>query len=699
VLRPPSSLLPPSSWELGVDEIERYRAIFESFDSVRACGALGAMEAKQYFERSGLEGHDLSSIWKLSNVHQEGMLQLDEFVCAMHLSASRLQGIPLPTELPQELSASLREHAACIDSSRYILASDSAVPSGMTSPYVGYAGAGARAPSLPGSPVSQNRAEPLREHSGSPPSDPGIGVMIATASSTWPPSPSLVEEPSIERITPEAHSRFHAIFHKLDSQGAGVIGPAEAVPILEKSNLSREELSVIWRLSDVAGNNLLTEAQFVVAMHLAERRRHGSPLPLELPPELAELAAEPAVHSPSSSAFFSAAPQDAFGSVRGRSHDSPYSISSGQLEVYRRVFDAIDPQGQGTAGGLETLQVLQRANLPQAEYTQIGQLARLPHNVFHSDHQCLSFGEFACVMHLTSLRRDGATLPSDLPGELDALLTPMSPQLSPQASPHSSPQLAGHGDGFSGTLGGNIHDITESPWVLAPADIERYTTLFSENGDSESGLISAQQVKDLLMKSHLPEEDLHIIWDLSSVRRDNSGNMDLAEFVCAMHLTQGRRDGLVLPRELPGELVAALAALPGTSTPGSPIDSSLQNAVPEFQGDERRPPSSPWVVSSDEVDGYHDIFLRHGGVDMGLDEVRAVLERSGLPPHELEHVWRLVGLHEDGQPLSFSLFLCAMHLVSKRRMGAPLPSEMPAELTAAVACSEFPPMASAPAMF
>lgn len=61
--------------------------------------------AKSFFEKSGLSMNQLSDIWKLSDIDQDGCLSLDEFCIAMHLTVLKRNGIDVPKRLPASLYA------------------------------------------------------------------------------------------------------------------------------------------------------------------------------------------------------------------------------------------------------------------------------------------------------------------------------------------------------------------------------------------------------------------------------------------------------------------------------------------------------------------------------------------------------------------------------------------------------------------
>ena len=62
------------------------------------------------------------------------------------------------------------------------------------------------------------------------------------------------------------------------------------------------------------------------------------------------------------------------------------------------------------------------------------------------------------------------------------------------------------------------------------------------------------------------------------------------------------------------------------------------------------------------------------------DNCFSVLQKSGLPAHELDHIWRLVAQHGDNM-LSLEEFSLAMHLTNARvKAGITLPDTLPPAL-------------------
>ncbi|KAJ2041673.1 actin organization and endocytosis protein [Coemansia sp. RSA 922] len=88
-------------WAITPSERAQYESIFRRWDSGR--GVLRGDQAREVFAQSSLSQSELAKVWMLSDINNQGELNLDEFSVAMHLIFRRLAGAPLPDSLPQEL--------------------------------------------------------------------------------------------------------------------------------------------------------------------------------------------------------------------------------------------------------------------------------------------------------------------------------------------------------------------------------------------------------------------------------------------------------------------------------------------------------------------------------------------------------------------------------------------------------------------
>lgn len=89
-------------WAITKDEKTRYDQLFRAWDGLHK-GFIGGDVAIEIMGQSGLEKPDLERIWTLADHGNKGRLNLDEFAVAMHLIYRKLNGYPIPNQLPPEL--------------------------------------------------------------------------------------------------------------------------------------------------------------------------------------------------------------------------------------------------------------------------------------------------------------------------------------------------------------------------------------------------------------------------------------------------------------------------------------------------------------------------------------------------------------------------------------------------------------------
>ncbi|RFU24150.1 hypothetical protein B7463_g12188, partial [Scytalidium lignicola] len=89
-------------WAVTKDEKTRYDSLFRAWDGFNK-GFIGGDVAIEVFGQSGLPKTDLERVWTLADHGNKGRLNMDEFAVAMHLIYRKLNGYPLPAQLPPEL--------------------------------------------------------------------------------------------------------------------------------------------------------------------------------------------------------------------------------------------------------------------------------------------------------------------------------------------------------------------------------------------------------------------------------------------------------------------------------------------------------------------------------------------------------------------------------------------------------------------
>lgn len=216
--------------------------------------------AKQIFDRAQLPNDILVRIWNLADTEQRGMLNVTEFIIAMHLLASYKIGAL--RALPQTLPPGLYEAAA---------------RRGAPPRPVSGSRPASEAPSMSAVPRQFSGAVPQRTSSplargpyGSPTQPAGSQLM-----------------PGGWTITPQEKARFDGIFSKVDTENRGSVTGEQAVGFFSNSRLPEDDLALIWDLADVNSEGQLNREEFAVAMYLIQQQlAKKGPIPQSLPQSL-----------------------------------------------------------------------------------------------------------------------------------------------------------------------------------------------------------------------------------------------------------------------------------------------------------------------------------------------------------------------------------------------------------------------------
>lgn len=111
-------------WAVTKDEKKIYDELFKAWDGLNK-GFIGGDVAIEVMGQSGLPKSDLEKIWTLSDPGNRGKLDMDEFAVAMHLIYRKLNGYPVPNQLPPELvPPSTRNFADSIGTVKSLLSQD-----------------------------------------------------------------------------------------------------------------------------------------------------------------------------------------------------------------------------------------------------------------------------------------------------------------------------------------------------------------------------------------------------------------------------------------------------------------------------------------------------------------------------------------------------------------------------------------------
>ena len=111
-------------WAVTKDEKKIYDQLFKAWDGFNK-GFIGGDVAIELMSQSGVPKSDLEKIWTLSDPSNRGRLDMDEFAVAMHLIYRKLNGYPVPNQLPPELvPPSSKNFSTSIDTVKSLLNQD-----------------------------------------------------------------------------------------------------------------------------------------------------------------------------------------------------------------------------------------------------------------------------------------------------------------------------------------------------------------------------------------------------------------------------------------------------------------------------------------------------------------------------------------------------------------------------------------------
>lgn len=222
---------------LSPDKVATYSSLFEKSGAEN--GFLSGLTAKQIFERAGLPNEVLGRIWGLSDTQGRGLLDVTEFVIAMHLLASyksgQMRGVP--STLPPGLyeAATRRPPVRAGSGSR---PGSSAVPN-IPPQFTGF---------------NQRPQSPITRQQVSTP------LSAQSTGEAW-------------LVSPADKARFDSIFATIDRQGRGFITGEQAVEFFGNARLPEEVLAQIWDLADMNSEGQLSKDEFAVAMYLIRQQR------------------------------------------------------------------------------------------------------------------------------------------------------------------------------------------------------------------------------------------------------------------------------------------------------------------------------------------------------------------------------------------------------------------------------------------
>ncbi|XP_003741798.1 epidermal growth factor receptor substrate 15-like 1 [Galendromus occidentalis] len=223
---------PAIDWSIKAENRKKYEEMFQTLGPQN--GLLPGNKVKPVMLNSKLPVEVLGQIWDMSDQDQDGSLDMEEFVVAMHLvSKALIENAPIPKALPPQL-VKTRSAAIIPD----------LIPSGFDDPGQGSSPAPPVAPTLPATVASP------------PAADPSPGETVGNGD-------------SIMEIEREKHLK---LFKRLDADKDGFVNGADCKQTFLDTGLPQQDLAQIWGSVDTAQTGRLSSVQFVQAMGMVEEK-------------------------------------------------------------------------------------------------------------------------------------------------------------------------------------------------------------------------------------------------------------------------------------------------------------------------------------------------------------------------------------------------------------------------------------------
>lgn len=125
-------------------------------------------------------------------------------------------------------------------------------------------------------------------------------------------------------------------------------------------------------------------------------------------------------------------------------------------------------------------------------------------------------------------------------------------------------------------------------WVVTPAERIRYDGIFASSDADRDGLVSGPEIKDIFIKSGIPQMCLAQIWALCDTHQ--SGKLTSEQFALAMWLVERKKNGIEPPNVLaPNMLPPSLRTNSVQPTAVNVLDNLIGDIAPMKPVEPQRP--------------------------------------------------------------------------------------------------------------
>jgi len=346
--------------------------------------------------------------------------------------------------------------------------------------------------------------------------------------------------PSPTQVAGSHSAIYEAYYHQVDPSNQGSVGALDAARFLKKSGLSDAILSKVWDLSDPAGKGYLNKGGFFVALKLVSLAQTGKEVNMvnitaDVPPP--KMGDTPPVMAVQNSVI-SPPP------INSTLMSSDWAVKPAEKAKYDQLFDSLQPHN-GMIPGNKVKGVLMDSKLPVDTLGKIWDLADMDKDGMLDRH------EFMVAMHLVYKALEKYTIPNTLPPEL---MPPAKRKDSTRTTtlPGAVPVLPNLVMGIDGTKPA-IPSLPVAPWIVTAEDKTKYDVLFHQTDVDKDGYVSGLEIKDVFLRSCIPQAVLAHIWTLCDIKQ--SGKLNSEQFALSMWLINQKLQGIDPPPALTPEMV------------------------------------------------------------------------------------------------------------------------------------------------
>lgn len=321
---------------------------------------------------------------------------------------------------------------------------------------------------------------------------------------------------------------------------------------MKKSGLSDVVLSRVWDLSDPNGRGFLDKTGLFVALKLVSIAQDGGKIdvkdlrmdlkaprcgdvPKMKPPPVPKMTQSPAVQT-----------------------KTDWSMKPEEKTKYQALFVSLQPEN-GVLPGNKVKGVLMNSKLPLDTLSTIWELADQDKDGSLDEH------EFLVAMHLVYKALENRAIPSSLPKEMqkhnlksndlcegefvanfpDDIPVAQAVSVPPARPPIPTP--------IKPLLPPTQSTLIAGEWVLTTIEKLKYQEIFEKSDLDKDGLVSGLEIKDIFIKSGLPQNMLAHIWALCDT--DQTGKLNNEQFALAMWLVDRKKKGIDPPQALTPEMI------------------------------------------------------------------------------------------------------------------------------------------------